>query len=142
MTSSMRSRRRRRAVALAVGVATPALVLLGAHSVLAGPLRDSDAARFVFGDPSREDALTQCAEWIAEERKTPAPGELTAVKATFGTDPLSWKVGGFATTGGAAEQFTCTLTWFPRPSVVYRASLALQDGLRFGIEGPDLNASD
>ncbi|MCD9153537.1 hypothetical protein [Aeromicrobium duanguangcaii] len=142
MTSGTPSRRRRRVAAWGVAVAALVLVLLGGHAVLAGPLRDSDVARLAFGDPSREDALTGCAEWIAEERGTTAPADLSAVTTSFGTDPLRWEVDGFATTGGDPEPFACTLAWFPRPAVIYRTSLDLHDGLRFGLEGPASTTED
>jgi hypothetical protein len=104
-----------------------AVVLLGAalaYGVVRGPARDTDLARWIFGDLSRTDAVQACSDWVRDEIRQPGRTDLAEVSTRFGTDPGRWVVSGTVSQGDVSGPFHCTVEWYTSgPAAIYVTDL-------------------
>ena len=132
--------RRIAVVALIAGLLGAALA--GGYAVVSGPARDTDVARFVFNDPSTEDAERLCADWIGLVTHSSGVA-VSPASFTFETDPLAWNVeGSWSAEGRDSEPFTCTFEWYQWGTQIYVRSLVTEDGTTFGVEAGSPSDAD
>lgn len=108
-----------------------ALVATG-YLVLSGPMRDSDAARAVFGDPSREDARGLCLGYADQHLAGSTAPAVSDVRGTFDETSPVWTFTGQVDAGEVAGPFSCTIEWSSGGATAYLRDLTLPDGSQFG----------
>ncbi|GAA3517899.1 hypothetical protein GCM10022234_11670 [Aeromicrobium panaciterrae] len=103
-------------------------VALG-YSLATGPLRDTGLSRFLHGDVTRSDAVTQCIESADRELAGADTPTVSAHHATFdGNDRLEWTVAGNISAGKVEGPFLCKIGWTSGGATSWTEYLSLPNG--------------